>query len=73
MKFKIGDKVKILPSAAYIGVEENEIGTTQTIIRVESLDTIVITDTDGGYWHVDPHDIIPVIKVGQQLLFSFME
>lgn len=73
MKFKIGDKVKILPSATCIGVNESEVGTTQTIIRVVSSTTIIVTDTGGGCWHVDPSDITPVIKTGQQLLFSFME
>ena len=72
MKFKIGDKVKILPSAVAIGVSESEVGTIQTILRVESLDTIIITDSGGGCWHVDPKDITSTIKIGQQLLFNFM-
>ena len=73
MKFKVGDKVKILPSAMGIGVSESEVGTIQTILWVVSLDTIVITDSGGSCWHVDPKDIAPAIKVGQQLLFNFME
>ena len=72
-KFKVGDKVKILPSATTIGVEDSEVGTTQTILQIESPTTIVITDSTDGRWHVYPRDITPVFIVGQQLLFSFME
>ncbi len=73
LKFKVGDKVKILPSAVDIGVSKSEVGTTQTILRVENLDTIIITSSDGGSWDVYSDDIIPVIVIGQQLLFDFME
>ena len=73
VKFKIGDKVKILPSAVVIGVSESEVGTIQTILQVESLDTIIITDSGVCCWRVGPRDITSVIKIGQQLLFNFME
>lgn len=68
MIFKIGDKVKILPSAAALGVKESEVGTTQTILRIESLYDIVITDSDDGEWWVNKENITLAIKVGQQLL-----
>lgn len=68
MIFKIGDKVKILPSAVALGVKESEVGTTQTILRIESLYDIIITDSDDGEWWVDKENITLAIKVGQQLL-----
>lgn len=71
-KFKIGDKVRVLPSAVAINVKKSEVGTIQTILRVESLDTIIITDSGGGSWDVYPNDITLVPVIGQQSLFSFM-
>lgn len=73
MKFKIGDKVKILPSAVAIGIYESEVGTIQTILQIISSTTIVITASDGGCWHVDPEDITTAVVKGQQLLFDFMQ
>jgi serine acetyltransferase len=75
-KFKIGDKVKILPSATTIGVRESEVG---KVVNIRSIynesDGIMITDSRGveyGCWCVNDYDITPAIKVGQQLLFDFM-
>ena len=77
MKFKIGDKVKVLPSVMTIGVSEREVG---KIVSIRSIynesDGIMITDSRGegyGCWCVNNYDIAPVIKIGQQLLFNFME
>ena len=74
MKFKVGDKVKILPSAAIIGVEKSEVG---KVVKVRCVfgDDILINDSRGkmyGTWSVNSYDITPAIKVGQQLLFDFM-
>ena len=77
MKFKIGDKVKILPSATIIGVWESEVGKTVSIRSIYNESAgVMITDSRGegyGLWCVNSYDIAPVIKVGQQLLFSFMQ
>ena len=73
MKFKIRDKVKILPSAVDIGVSRSEVGTIQTVTYIMDSTTIVITDSSGGEWWVEPDQIEQAIKVGQQLLFNFME
>ena len=76
MKFKVGDKVKILPSATIIGVRESEVG---KIVNIRSIydesDGIMIHDSRGkeyGCWCVNDYDIIPFVEIGQQLLFDFM-
>ena len=73
MKFKIGDKIKILSSAVAIGVSRSEVGTIQIVTDIMDSTTIIITDSNGGEWGVEPDQIEHVIKVGQQLLFNFME
>lgn len=72
MGFKIGDKVKILPSAINIGVRKSEVGTIQTVIRIIDSMTIDITDSNNGSWWVEPDQIKLVVVKGQQLLFDFM-
>ena len=76
-KFKIGDKVKILPSATIIGVRESEVGKTVLIRSIyNESDGIMITDSRGGgygCWCVNSYDIAPFVVKGQQLLFEFME
>ena len=75
MKFKIGDKVRILPSAVDIGVRESEVGTIQTVIKIIDPMTIDITNSSGNdkSWWVEPDQIELAIVKGQQLLFNFME
>ena len=76
-KFKIGDKVKILPSATIIGVWEGEVGKTVLIRSIyNESNGIMVTNSRGGEygcWCVNLYDIAPAIKVGQQLLFAFMK
>lgn len=72
-KFKVGDKVRILPSVVNIGVSESEVGTIQTVIRIIDPETIDITTSSGGSWWVRPDQIECIIIKGQQLLFNFME
>lgn len=74
-QFKVGDKVRILPSAADIGVDKSEIGKIGVIFQIESPDRILIQTsfTKGWFWEVHSRDIIPVIAKGQQLLFNFMK
>lgn len=73
MKFKVGDKVRILPSAIDIGVRPSEVDTIQTIIRIIDPETIDITDSNNGSWWVQPDQIKPLIVIGQQLMFVFMD
>ena len=75
MKFKVGDKVKILPSAVNIGVDKSDVGKIGVIFEIESPESILIktTYTENWFWCVDPEDIVLVVKVGQQLTFSFMK
>lgn len=74
-KFKVGDKVRILPSAMDINVVESEIGKIGEIIRIDGPEFIIVnTDSDRyGSWIVNNNDITLAIKRGQQLLFAFME
>lgn len=82
-KFKVDDKVRILPSAVDIGVYHGEFG---KIGMITSIDTIrgsmqVKMDkpcTISGHtfrftWYVVFSQIEPVVVIGQQLLFNFMQ
>jgi len=78
MGFKIGDKVKILPSATIIGVLKSEIGKIVKItgVSISNSNDIMISDSRGEQydcWIVNEYDVASVVKVGQQLLFDFME
>lgn len=77
MKFKIGDKVKILPSAVDGGVSERAVGKIGIITYYSPGSYFcVLMDYErekGGTWAVCPCQMEPAIKVGQQLLFNFME
>ncbi len=74
MKFKVGDKVRILPSAVKGGVRAKEVGTIQTVIKIidPAVPILDITSSGSGSWWVYPDHISSAIKVGQQLMFSFM-
>ena len=75
MNFKIGDKVKILPSATIIGVLESEVGKIVKVIGGYGSD-ILVSDSRGnehGCWCVNDYDIIPFVEIGQQLVFDFMQ
>lgn len=77
MKFRVGDKVKILPSAIDGGVSEGAVGKIGVITYHAPGDYFcVLMDyegKDGLTWAVFPDQMEHVIKVGQQLLFNFME
>lgn len=80
MGFKIGDKVRILVSAVDIGVAINEVGKMGVVTLYHSSDEIIVfmdkIRKESGYrveWIVNSSQIEPVVKVGQQLLFSFMD
>ena len=80
MKFKIGDKVKILLSAVNAGVSEHAVGKTGRIIEycergyyfLVLMDEYKESNSDLP-WAVSSNQMEPAIKVGQQLLFKFME
>lgn len=69
-KFKVGDKVKILPSATDIGIAESEVGKVAEIICIEGPNSIRIKTATKRYmdWYVDENGITPAIKIEQQLL-----
>ena len=70
MKFKVGDKVRILPSAVDIGVDESEVGEVVKIKKIEP-DGLRISDSRGQgmiCWYVSESDVAHVMKIGEQLL-----
>ena len=74
-KFKIGDKVRILPSAVNVNVAQSEIGKIGVITIVYSGGDCILKTASKKYsdWWVRGIDITPAMIKGQQLLFSFME
>jgi len=78
MKFKIGDKVRILPSAIDINVAEEEVGKVVEITEVyegySGYDyTVSAFSKRYGDWWMRERDIASALMVGQQLVFDFME
>ena len=81
-KFKKGDKVRVLPSAIRMGVYGGEVGKTGIIVGRDCFDYLRVymdklstigNHTEKRTWSVNWDDIEPVVKVGQQLVFDFME
>ena len=76
-KFKIGDKVKILPRATRVGVYKEEVGKIGIIswinVDCDCFNVTMLNSCKGKVrrWSLSNHHITPVIKVGQQLLFDF--
>lgn len=79
MKFKVGDKVRILPGAADgDGVARFAEGKTGKIIRKYPEYYLVTMDEPriNGYidnWAVSERWLTAVTIIGQQLLFEFMQ
>ena len=79
MKFKIGDKVKILSLATGVGVESEDVGKAGVITNIGSWDIMVKMDEVckiRGHkcdWSVGAHMIELSPRKNEQLLFSFME
>lgn len=76
-KFKVGDKVRILPSAVSGGVSEEDVNKIGEIIgfREEHGYFLVAMDNRkrrNSYWAVYPNQIEHTVVKGQQLLFDFM-
>ena len=69
--FKVGDKVKILPSARDVGVYDESINKIGVIVKIYSYGTILVRESK-YIWSIDEHHIEPVIPVGAQLMFPFM-
>lgn len=78
MRFKAGQKVKILPSAVDNGVSKAAVGKTGKIIDDTSTYFLVKMDkprdgcTSVDIWAVWPNEITPALVKGQQFLFDFM-
>ena len=76
MKYKIGQRVRLLASAHLDGVFSGDCGREGVIDQNKyqsSLHVKMIQPASNKGWWVDSTNIEPVIKKGQQLLFSFME
>jgi len=79
MQFKVGDKVKILPSAVNGGVSEKDVGKIGEIIEYGNgyFDVMMDSGQSTGPnldlpWAVYPNQMELVVTVGQQLVFDFM-
>lgn len=76
MKFKIGDKVRILPSAVNGGVSEHAVGKVGKIIEYRDaggyflvlMDKYTENNNPDLSWAVYSYQMEPAIKIGQQLL-----
>ncbi len=82
-KFKLGDKVKILPRATTVSVEREEVGKTGVITSISSLENnfngiIVYMDKICKVrdfrckWSVGYGMVELCVKKNEQLLFDFM-
>ena len=74
MQFKIGDKVKLLPSVVSAGVVASEVGKIGIVTFVGRLGGVHVktSQLNRFSWCLQEYNIAPAVKVGQQLLFSFM-
>lgn len=73
MKFKIGDKVKILPSADWDGIDPADFGREAIVECNHNYSSMVIRmvkPKGHSIWYIHGKNIIPVIETGQ-LLFDF--
>ena len=75
-KFKVGDKVRILPSAFTDGVNKGDLGREAIVEENEPNDSMYIRMVPPNFtrknWWVNGRNLKHVIRVGQQLMFSFM-
>lgn len=84
MKFKVNDKIKILPPATSVGVESEDVGKVGVISHINE----DANERRGIYvqmqevckarkcicrWNVGTEMIEPYPRKGEQLLFDFME
>lgn len=79
-KFKVGDKVRILPEATLWNVPEAEVGKLGVIDCCYSpkrfrvyMDELWVQYNEREKWEVHSSHIELAVKPGQQLLFAFME
>lgn len=80
MKFKKGDKVRILPSAVDVNVDTRAVDKTGVVITGDGAGNSIRVLMDkpnivGGYridWMVNDTQIELAVKPGEQLLFAFM-
>lgn len=72
-KFKVDDRVKILPSAREVSIRDECIGSIGIIIVVINNDYDYTVKVGTRYWYCRKRDMEHVIPVGQQLEFDFME
>ena len=74
MKFKVGDKVKLLPSVVSAGVMASEVGKIGIVTFVGRLGGVHVKTSrlNRLSWCLLEYNIAPAVKVGQQLLFEFI-
>jgi len=67
-KFKIGDKVRLLPSIVTRCVLASEIGKIGTIIQITSYGSLIVRTDKYSGWGLQECDVVPFFEKGQQLL-----
>ncbi len=81
MRFKVGDKVKILPSALDVAVWKEEVGKIGRAISIfpqgngsQRLYVKMLNPCVGKLrqWSMSNRHVVLIPKVGRQLMFSFM-
>lgn len=70
MRYKIGQTVRVLPSAVGYGVYTDDVGMLSKVIKVTGEYTLDIESSSGFVypWHVRTNHIEYVNQVGKQLL-----
>ena len=70
--FKVGDKVKILPSARDAGILEESINKIGVITAIYDDGLTIYVKGSYHLWALGKYQIEPAIPVGTQLMFPFM-
>ena len=67
-KFKVGQKVKLLPSIVTRCISGSEIGKIGVITAINTFGTILVKTDKYNGWCVQEDNIVPAMIKGQQLL-----
>ena len=67
-RYKVGQKVILLPSAVKDGIFKSEIGKIAEITNIDKYSYFYNIETNFASWVVNECNIVPAIVIGQQLL-----
>ena len=74
MKYKVGDKVILLKNICRVGLPSSSIGKECTVrVNNDFYNLVVREPGRRGSWYIHQDMVKPLIPIGEQLLFSFME